>query len=49
VQRPAADAALDQANATLATAECDLARSKELVAQGFVSAGGTSPMASMGR
>ena len=38
VQRPAADAALDQANATLATAERDLARSKELVAQGFVSA-----------
>jgi len=38
VQRPAADAALDQANVTLATAECDLARSKELVAQGFVSA-----------
>jgi HlyD family secretion protein len=38
VQRPAADAALDQANATFATAERDLARSKELVAQGFVSA-----------
>jgi HlyD family secretion protein len=38
VQRPAADAALDQTHATLATAERDLARAKELVAQGFVSA-----------
>jgi HlyD family secretion protein len=38
VQRPAADAALAQAEATLATAERDLGRSRELVAQGFVSA-----------
>lgn len=38
VQRPAADAALAQAETTLATAERDLERARGLVAQGFVSA-----------
>ncbi len=37
VARPGADAALLQAEATLAAAERDLARTRELVAQGFVS------------
>lgn len=38
VQRPAAEAALAQAETTLATAERDLERARGLVAQGFVSA-----------
>jgi len=38
VQRPAADAALAQAESTLATAERDLTRARGLVDQGFVSA-----------
>jgi len=37
VARPAADAALLQAQATLAAAERDLARTRDLVAQGFLS------------